>query len=319
MVSLKTRMDLGMAKSVNHPGAIPANSSLAENRNEWPKVIGWLEKSRSYQALEVDLDMDSGVLWTMMKHEGVPCVGTQFLSEGRQLQDMVRHTYLRSEPSVIPFKYMVFGSTTPSIFSLGGNLRLFTQLIREGRRGDLLSYATSCVDLVYNNAMSNGLPVITISLVQGDALGGGFEAAISSNYVIAERSAKFGLPEVLFNLFPGMGAYSLIARRVNPVVAERMIFSGKIYSAEELHDAGLVDMLVEDGEGRAAVIDFATRNSRRHNANLAIYRARQRVNPLSYEELYDTTVDWVDAALSLAEEDLRKMERLALMQERRSS
>ena len=292
---------------------------VAENSNDWPKVIGWLEKSREYKALEVDLDLDSNILWTMMSHDSVPCVGEQFLSEGRQLQDMVRHTYLRAEPSVIPFKYMVFGSTTPGVFSLGGNLRLFVQLIREGRRGDLLAYATSCVDLVYNNAMANGLPVMTISLVQGDALGGGFEAAISSNYVIAERSAKFGLPEVLFSLFPGMGAYSLIARRVDTVVAERMIFSGKIYSAEELYEIGLVDMLVEDGEGRAAVMDFASRNSLRHNANLAIYRARQRVNPLSYEELYDTTVDWVDTALALTEENLKKMERLALMQERRSA
>ena len=289
----------------------------ADVGNDWPQLVGWLEKSRSYGALEVDLDQESGVLWTMMRHEGVPCVGEKFLTEGRQLQDMVRHTYLRSEPSVIPFKYMVFGSTTPGVFSLGGNLRLFVQLIREGRRGDLLAYATNCVDLVYNNAMANGLPVMTISLVQGDALGGGFEAAISSNYVIAERSAKFGLPEVLFNLFPGMGAYSLIARRVDTVVAERMIFSGKIYSAEELYEIGLVDMLVEDGEGKAALTEFTSRNLRRHNANLAIYRARQRINPLSYEELYDTTVDWVDTALSLTEDDLRKMERLALMQERR--
>ncbi|MEJ1995896.1 MAG: crotonase/enoyl-CoA hydratase family protein [Limibacillus sp.] len=298
---------------------LKAAAPQAEISNDWPKVIGWLQKSRSYKALEVDMDVDSGVLWTMMRHHGVPCVEETFLSEGRQLQDMVRHTYLRAEPSVIPFKYMVFGSTTPGIFSLGGNLRLFVQLIREGRRGDLLSYATNCVDLVYNNAMCNGLPVMTISLVQGDALGGGFEAAISSNYVIAERSAKFGLPEVLFNLFPGMGAYSLIARRVDTVVAERMILSGKIYTAEELYEVGLVDMLVEDGEGKSAVMDFAARNARRHAANLAIYRARHRVNPLSYEELYDTTVDWVDTALTLGEEDLRKMERLALMQERRAA
>jgi DSF synthase len=42
----------------------------------------------------------------------------------------------------------------------------------------------------------------TISLVQGDALGGGFEAALTSDVIIAEESAQMGLPEILFNLFP---------------------------------------------------------------------------------------------------------------------
>jgi len=49
------------------------------------------------------------------------------------------------------------------------------------------------------------LPLTTISLAQGDALGGGFEAALSCSVIIAERRARFGFPEVMFNLFPGMG------------------------------------------------------------------------------------------------------------------
>ena len=71
------------------------------------------------------------------------------------------------------------------------------------------------------------MPLTTITLVQGDALGGGFEAAISSNVVIAEKSAKFGLPEVLFNLIPGMGAYSFLVRRTSPDLAEKIIMSGE--------------------------------------------------------------------------------------------
>ena len=55
---------------------------------------------------------------------------------------------------------------------------------------------------------SFNLPFTTISLVQGDALGGGFEAALCGDIIIAEKQARFGFPEVLFNLFPGMGAYN---------------------------------------------------------------------------------------------------------------
>ena len=53
---------------------------------------------------------------------------------------------------------------------------------------------------------------MTVALIQGDAIGGGFEAMLTNDVVIAERTAKFGLPEILFNLFPGMGAHSFLKR-----------------------------------------------------------------------------------------------------------
>ena len=46
--------------------------------------------------------------------------------------------------------------------------------------------------------------MVTIGLAQGDALGGGFESLLSFNVIIAERDARFGFPENIFGLFPGM-------------------------------------------------------------------------------------------------------------------
>jgi DSF synthase len=169
------------------------------------------------------------------------------------------------------------------------------------------------------NAVNLEVPLITVSLVRGDALGGGFEAAISSNLVIAERSVKFGLPEMLFNLFPGMGAYSLIARRIGAAQAERMILSTRIYSAEELCDLGLVDVLADDGKGEEAVYEYVEQFGRRHSAHCAVYNVRRRVNALTHEELLDVARIWVDAALELDEPALRRMERLAAAQDRRVS
>jgi DSF synthase len=96
-----------------------------------------------------------------------------------------------------------------------------------------------------------------------------------------------------------------------------MILSGRIYSAEELHGMGLVDVLAEDGKGEEAVRDYISRHGRRHGAQRAIYRVRDRVLPLAYSELVDVTRIWVDTALRLTEQDLRKMERLAAAQGRR--
>jgi DSF synthase len=179
------------------------------------------------------------------------------------------------------------------------------------------AYAYACIEVIFGNTEAFRTPVITIALVQGDALGGGFECALSFDLIVAEKSAKMGLPEILFNLFPGMGAYSFLSRKIGIVAAEKMIMSGKIYTAKELHDLGVVDILAEDGEGEMIVREYIDRNSRKHNAHRAIYRARRRCNPVPYEELRDIVDIWVDAALELKEPDLRKMARLTTAQSRR--
>ena len=173
-------------------------------------------------------------------------------------------------------RYFVGGSRLPHIYNLGGDLGFFIECIRAGNQDALRSYAYDCVDVGYHMSVGFNVPVITIGLVQGDALGGGFEGALSFNVLVAERSAKFGLPEILFNLFPGMGAFSFLSRKLNSAHAQRMIMSGKIYSAEELHALGLVDVLADDGHGEEAVRDYIARNTRAHVAHRSIYRARRR-------------------------------------------
>jgi len=145
-------------------------------------------------------------------------------------------------------------------------------------------------------------------------MGGGFESALSAHILIAEKSALMGLPEVLFNLFPGMGALSFLSRKVGMSLAEKMVRSGKIYTGEELYQMGVVDVLAEDGQGEYALNNWIKKNHRSLNSFQAINRAKQRVNLLSYEELQDVTVMWVDAALRLDERNLKVMERLVRAQ-----
>jgi len=215
-----------------------------------------------------------------------------------------------------PIRYMVYASLTPGIFNLGGQLALFRDLIRKGDRQTLAHYAKMCIDAMAARIRHYDLPVVTISLVQGDALGGGFEAALTSDIIIAERSSQMGFPEILFNLFPGMGAYSFVARKIGPVQAEKIILSGKLYSAEELHEMGLVDVLVEDGEGEAAVYDYVRKQARRSNGYMAVQKAKQRFNPVTYQELMDITMVWVDTALQLNEKDLKVMDRFVRSQQK---
>ncbi len=274
---------------------------------------------REYRQIEVRFDPEQAVAWTYMKPTGAPCFNFGMLEELRAHDSSIESNggRLLYEGELHQIHYYVGGSRIEGIFSLGGNLNWVVPLIKSRDRDTLMRYAKLCVDNMYARICNYNSPVITISLVQGEALGGGFETALSSNVIIAERRSRMGLPEILFNLFPGMGAYSLLSRRVGTKRAEEMIFSGRIYTAAELHEMGVVDVLAEDGLGEAAVDDYICRNDRRRNAMQAIFSCRQHLNPISYDELLNITNIWVDAALRLEEKDLKLMSRIGRSQLKR--
>lgn len=271
-----------------------------------------------YTQISTRFDPDCGALWTLMDPEDVPCFTPDLLNELHHHHQSIENCggNILVAGKLHPIRYSVVASHTPGVFNLGGQLALFSQLIRDGDRQSLMQYATKCIDVMMPRINHFNLPLSTISLIQGDALGGGLESALTSDVIIAERSSKMGFPEILFNLFPGMGAYSLVARKIGVTQAEKMILSGHIYSAEELHALGLVDVLAEDGEGEDAVHDYIRRQARYSNGYLAVQRARQRFNPVTYHELMDITTIWADAALLLAEKDLKVMNRLIRSQQK---
>lgn len=270
---------------------------------------------RIYKQMSTRFDSDYGALWCYMDPKPRPCFNTDLLAEIGKFVSAVRLVN-KSEKGGGPVRFTVLASRTPGVFSLGGDLALFIESARGKNRDVLHGYARSCVEIVHSGVVGYDLPITTISLVQGDAMGGGFEAALCNNVVVAERSARFGLPEVMFNLFPGMGAYSLLARRVGAVRAEKMILGGRLFDAAELHELGVVDVLAEDGEGEKAVYEYMAQHSRRRNAYQSVLKARQRVHPITLEELMDIADLWVDAAMNLEAKDIRLMERLVRAQDK---
>ena len=276
--------------------------------------------TQTFDQMEVEFDHGQGTVWCHMTPNPRPCFNAALLQEVIGLKHVIHRAGLDSQALMERPHFVVFGSRIPGVFNLGGDLNLFRTLIEQHDRAGLETYARACIDASY--AVSSGwdLPLTTISLVQGTALGGGMEGALAANVVVAERGVQMGLPEVLFNLFPGMGAFSFLSRRVGPNEAERLILSGKIWHSEELHELGLIDVLAEPGYGRTVVRDYiAQRRRRSPNAMLAMQRVRKAVNPVSYDELEEIAMIWVDAALQLTRRDLRVMERLINSQNRLGS
>lgn len=262
-----------------------------------------------YQQMTVHMDQKYHVAWCYMHASPRPCFSTALLSELNAWCNNLRHG--GSHEGV---DYHVIASSTDGIFNLGGDLDLFRTCVGNGDRDGLFAYGKQCIDALYANIVSFERPITTISLVQGEALGGGFETALSSDVVIAEKSARMGFPEILFNLFPGMGAYSLLSRKLDPKRAERIILGGQVYSAQALYDMGLVDVLAEDGEGEMAVYDYIKRENRARNGFRAVREVRDLADPITYKELSDILEIWVDTAMKLEKRDLRMMERLVSRQ-----
>jgi DSF synthase len=123
---------------------------------------------------------------------------------------------------------------------------------------------------------------------------------------------------VLFNLFPGMGAWDFTIRKAGFAVANEMILSGRLFSAEELHYRRLVDVVVDDGQGEAAIEQVLHEVNPRLRGTLAALRAQRLAAPIRYETLLGIVDLWAETALTLTDRDLRLMERLARAQARKA-
>lgn len=246
-----------------------------------------------------------------------PCFSERLLQELKREQEGLRRRLAANNEQTSGIHHLVLASDS-DVFNLGGDLALFAHLIRSGNRGRLLDYAKLCIEVAYNLYRLYENQVHSIAVVQGNALGGGFEAALCCHTIIAEEGAGMGFPEVLFDLFPGMGAYTFLTRRVSPIVAERMMMDARIYPVEELLEMGVVDQVVPRGTGQQAASELIRKHQKMGNALRSMNAVRQASRPVGLDELLAVTSEWVDAAMRLNERGLKTMERLIRAQQRRA-
>jgi DSF synthase len=282
-------------------------------------LIEKLPRTRPNPTLRIEADLPGDTHWLYMHADVEPGVRPCFRPE--LMHDMWSYlsTITLPQQQRVPgrLRHVVLASDAAA-FNLGGDLALFSQLIRDKNRERLLDYARRCVEGVHHIHGGLGGDVRSIALVQGDALGGGLELALACHTIVAEEGVGMGLPEVLFGLFPGMGAYSFLCKRVSPQLAEKIILEGRVHTSDELYRMGVVDVLVPKGCGAAAVQDLIRQQQRSPHAYLALGAVRNIAQPVSFDELMAITEVWVDTALQLGEKSLRTMDRIVRAQTRRS-
>lgn len=121
----------------------------------------------------------------------------------------------------------------------------------------------TAMDALNNSSMKEVYDAIescakpTIAMVNGFALGGGCELAMACDIRIVSSNAKIGLPELNLSIIPGAGGTQRLARIVGKGKALEMILTGKIISAEEALQCGLVSEVVEINELKDKTKEYA--------------------------------------------------------------
>ena len=248
-----------------------------------------------------------------------PCFTRRVLQEIHQLQcDIQAWTdSAKATGEERPVEFLVAHSEALEGVWLGGDLAMFVHAVRRGDREALASYAHLAIEVLHANYRQLDRGITTVALLRGDTLGAGFESALSCDLVVAEEHASVGFPEILFNMFPGMGAYSFLARRTDTRLTERMILGGKLYNCEEMATAGAIDHLLPTGSGLAGTLQLIDRQSRRLGTLRGLHMMRRRTNPVTFEELRDISHHWVETALGLSEREVQRMDQLRRAQDKR--
>jgi DSF synthase len=297
-----------------------SNTSPQPPRTSWTKTLSGQDVcgahplqpmlERPYRNLSLSWHEELAMLTLRMRVRPVQCYSLAALAELRTVLDDIS-----ANPGVV--RHFVVASDTPQVFNFGGDLALFVLLARSRDVESLKLYGRRCVDLLWWLETAADRGILTTALVQGDSLGGGLETLLPMHRVICERQVQAGFPEVLFNLFPGMGAWHFTSRKAGLAVANEMVLSGQLYTAEQLQQRGLVDEVVDTGGGEAALMASIRQVEPRWRGTVKALQARRMACPVSHDALVAVVDHWAECALNLTDRDLRLMERLARAQVRK--
>lgn len=252
-------------------------------------------------------------IWCTLRARQTPTLTIEMLKDIRSVQDSIAK-YCFKNPAIQP-KYLIWQSDSNKIFNLGLDLHYLHTLITERDRDKLEEYLQLCIDVLYINLLKLDIkPLITISLIKGKAYGGGFEAAISSDIIIAESNARFCFPEIRRHMLPSLGTLNMLLRRFPPHTIQPLVFKGACLNAHSMHQAGVIEAVVEPGMGIHYVREKINQLDNRHEIYAELYDLTIRNIVVTHAELDKFKKAWLDSILHLGERELRMLKRLADIQ-----
>lgn len=186
-------------------------------------------KTRAELAIEEGV---AKILFVPDKEGKPPTIDYELLDE---LENHLQELSARENQLIAAF----FESTSLRYFIVGANLEVLKTLDGESiaawvRRGN------EVFDFLEK------LPLPTVAVVRGYALGGGLELALACDYILATETSYFGNPEVKIGLIPGWGGCTRLPERVGWSVAKELQFTGKVIDAKRAYNIGLINFVGSD-------------------------------------------------------------------------
>lgn len=184
----------------------------------------------------------------------------------------------------------------PKIFAAGADIKQFNPGDSKGMKNSVGNLSTAVTKL-------ENLPQITISAVNGVALGGGCEAAMGTDFRIAGEKTRFGQPEILLGIIPGAGGTQRLIQLVGLSKAKELIYTGRQVKAEEALSIGLADAIYPDDEVFDKAVELAVQYAAGPAALQNAKRAIQARFNSSHQEALDNEL--VEFGLSFKTDDAK--------------
>ncbi len=190
---------------------------------------------RDYETLLVQIE-DSIAVVTVNREKKLNALNSKVLNELKGLLESIL-----LEDKAFSLKGMILIGAGEKAFIAGADIREMSDMTPEQAKtfGELGQEVT----LLFEK-----LPIPVIACVNGYALGGGCEMAMSGDFIYATENAVFGQPEVKLGLIPGFGGTQRLSRLIGRNRAKEMIYSGRNMKAEEAFRVGLVVKLFSNKE-----------------------------------------------------------------------
>ncbi|HYX04116.1 MAG TPA: enoyl-CoA hydratase/isomerase family protein [Reyranella sp.] len=182
----------------------------------------------------------------------------------REMVDEVHDTLAATlaDPAV---RVLALASAVEHYFSAGADLNVFKGMTGEGMR----AWANRCHDIV---RLLRGSPKPLLAAINGTAVGGGLEMTLHCDLRFAASDARLGQPEINIGFIPPIATTQALARLIGRPRAIRYLYDGKLISAEEAHDWGLIDELVDPASLHERVQAYAEQLATKSPSALAAIR-----------------------------------------------
>jgi methylglutaconyl-CoA hydratase len=180
---------------------------------------------------------NSGVaVITLNRPSAANALGFNLMNEMKEILNYLNDTIDQNQQ-----RCCIIRSSSPKVFCAGADLK--------ERKSMNMSEVVECVDKLRQTFDEiSRLPIPTISVIEGAALGGGFEMALATDIRVASTNATFGLVETSLAIIPGAGGTQRLPRLIGVARAKEIIFTARKFNAEKALEMGIVQHTAEPGK-----------------------------------------------------------------------